>query len=137
LHCYGLALAALKESLTDPRTALDDYTLMTVVVLDLFEVGWQQYAPECVHQLTLLGSLSTGPSLEGSPRRGDGPDPPTSRTKSDLWGAWLEFVPPFASPLGRTVTESCFHSTANTSLVSAKTATRIPARAASRVGGVA
>ena len=137
LHCYGLALAALKESLTDGRTAPDDYTLMTVVVLDLFEVGWQRCAPECVHQLTFLGSLPTGPSLGGSPRRGNGPDPPTSRTRLDLWFTWLEFVPPFASPLGRTGTESCFHRTANASLVSATTTTRIPPRAASRIGGVA
>lgn len=41
LHCYGLSLSALSESLADPKRAPDDYTLMTVVVLDLFEVGSQ------------------------------------------------------------------------------------------------
>ena len=39
LHCYGLALSALAESLADTRTPPDDYILMTVVVLDLFEVS--------------------------------------------------------------------------------------------------
>ena len=38
LHCYGLALSALGVALSDPKRALDDYTLMTIVVLDLFEV---------------------------------------------------------------------------------------------------
>jgi hypothetical protein len=44
LQCYGLALSALGESLADPRTAPDDYTLMTVVVLDLFEVSSLYYS---------------------------------------------------------------------------------------------
>jgi len=39
LQCYGLALSALGEALADPKQAPDDYTLMTVVVLDIFEVG--------------------------------------------------------------------------------------------------
>ena len=39
LQCYGRALSALGEALTDPKTAPDDYVLMTVVVLDLFEVN--------------------------------------------------------------------------------------------------
>jgi len=39
LQCYGLALTALKEALADPAQAPDDYTLMTIVVLDLFEVS--------------------------------------------------------------------------------------------------
>jgi hypothetical protein len=39
LECYGLGLSALVESLADPGVAPDDYTLMTVVVLDLFEVS--------------------------------------------------------------------------------------------------
>jgi len=38
LQCYGLALSSLAESLTDPHVAPDDYVLMTVVVLDIFEV---------------------------------------------------------------------------------------------------
>ena len=37
LQCYGLALSALGEALADPRSIPDDYMLMTVVVLDLFE----------------------------------------------------------------------------------------------------
>ncbi|KAK9420240.1 hypothetical protein SUNI508_06509 [Seiridium unicorne] len=36
-HCYGLALAALGESLAEPGKTPDDYDLMTVVVLDIFE----------------------------------------------------------------------------------------------------
>lgn len=39
LQCYGRALSALGEALADPKTAPDDYVLMTVVVLDLFEVN--------------------------------------------------------------------------------------------------
>lgn len=39
LECYGLGLSALVESLADPGAVPDDYTLMTVVVLDLFEVS--------------------------------------------------------------------------------------------------
>ncbi|KAI1875077.1 uncharacterized protein JN550_002506 [Neoarthrinium moseri] len=37
LHCYGMALSALGESLAEPGKAPDDYDLMTVVVLDVFE----------------------------------------------------------------------------------------------------
>jgi hypothetical protein len=43
LQCYGLALAALGESLAEIHAAPDDYTLMTVVVLDLFEVSPHYY----------------------------------------------------------------------------------------------
>ena len=39
IKCYGRALSALAESLTDTKAAPDDHILMTVVVLDLFEVG--------------------------------------------------------------------------------------------------
>ena len=43
LQCYGLALSALAESLADTRVAPDDHVLMTVVVLDLFEVSLHSY----------------------------------------------------------------------------------------------
>ena len=39
LQCYGLALSALADSLADSQVAPDDYVLMTVVVLDFFEVS--------------------------------------------------------------------------------------------------
>jgi hypothetical protein len=39
LKCYGMALRALGESLSTPGKVPDDYDLMTVVVLDIFEVG--------------------------------------------------------------------------------------------------
>jgi hypothetical protein len=39
LQCYGMALRALGESLSEPGKVPDDYDLMTVVVLDIFEVG--------------------------------------------------------------------------------------------------
>ena len=39
IKCYGRALSALAESLADTNAAPDDHILMTVVVLDLFEVG--------------------------------------------------------------------------------------------------
>jgi hypothetical protein len=44
LQCYGLALSALGESLADPCAAPDDFALMTVVVLDLFEVSSHSYS---------------------------------------------------------------------------------------------
>ncbi|KAI8630662.1 hypothetical protein F5Y19DRAFT_52847 [Xylariaceae sp. FL1651] len=37
LHCYGLSLSALGESLKETGKVPDDYDLMTVVVLDIFE----------------------------------------------------------------------------------------------------
>jgi hypothetical protein len=39
LECYGLALSALGDALKDSTSKPDGYTLMTVVVLDLFEVS--------------------------------------------------------------------------------------------------
>ena len=48
IKCYGRALFALAESLADTSAAPDDHILMTVVVLDLFEVGSKS--------LLLLGS---------------------------------------------------------------------------------
>jgi hypothetical protein len=42
LQCYGMALSALGESLAAPRKVPDDYDLMTVVILDIFEVGLQR-----------------------------------------------------------------------------------------------
>ena len=41
IKSYGRALFALAESLADTNAAPDDHILMTVVVLDLFEVGSQ------------------------------------------------------------------------------------------------
>ena len=38
LNCYGRALTSLGDSLADLDVSPDDYILMTVVVLDLFEV---------------------------------------------------------------------------------------------------
>ena len=38
LGCYGMALRAFGESLSAPGKVPDDYDLMTVVVLDIFEV---------------------------------------------------------------------------------------------------
>jgi hypothetical protein len=39
LQCYGLALSALGDSLATEGKVPDDYDLMTVVILDIFEVG--------------------------------------------------------------------------------------------------
>lgn len=44
VQCYGQALSALAESLADINAAPDDYILMTVVVLDLFEVGSHSFS---------------------------------------------------------------------------------------------
>jgi len=38
-HYYGLALSALSDSLKEAISEQDDYVLMTVVVLDIFEVS--------------------------------------------------------------------------------------------------
>ncbi|KAI3318685.1 hypothetical protein HD806DRAFT_540032 [Xylariaceae sp. AK1471] len=37
LHCYGMSLQALGQSLAEPGKAPDDYDLMTMVMLDIFE----------------------------------------------------------------------------------------------------
>jgi hypothetical protein len=39
LQCYGMALSALGDSLATPGKVPDDYDLMTVVVLDIFEAS--------------------------------------------------------------------------------------------------
>ena len=39
LECYGLALSALGEALSDPSYVPNDYEFMTIVVLDIFEVS--------------------------------------------------------------------------------------------------
>jgi hypothetical protein len=39
LQCYGMALSALGDSLATSGKVPDDYDLMTVVILDMFEVG--------------------------------------------------------------------------------------------------
>jgi hypothetical protein len=39
MHCYGLSLAALGESLLQPGKVPDDYDLLTVVILDIFEAS--------------------------------------------------------------------------------------------------
>jgi len=44
LQCYGMALSALADSLATSGKIPDDYDLMTVVVLDIFEVGFQDGA---------------------------------------------------------------------------------------------
>ncbi|TVY34667.1 hypothetical protein LOCC1_G008709 [Lachnellula occidentalis] len=43
--CYGKALEALSESLRNKEEAVSDYTLMTVVMLDLFETMFIQASP--------------------------------------------------------------------------------------------
>jgi hypothetical protein len=45
MQCYGLALSALSESLIKNKDPPDDYILMTVVVLDLFEVSPEPALP--------------------------------------------------------------------------------------------
>jgi hypothetical protein len=50
LECYGMALRALGESLSTPGKVPDDYDLMTVVVLDIFEVSLHS-SHLCMHWL--------------------------------------------------------------------------------------
>lgn len=40
LQCYGFAISKLSESLKDPEKKPNDHTLMSIVILDLFEVSW-------------------------------------------------------------------------------------------------
>lgn len=57
LECYGLALSALAQSLKDPSVKPDDdYILMTIVVLDIFEVSHFVSLPEGV-QVKLINNL--------------------------------------------------------------------------------
>lgn len=51
LDCYGKALAALSQSLSEKGKIPDDYDLMTVVVLDVFEV----LRPFSRHPASVLG----------------------------------------------------------------------------------
>ena len=67
LRCYGRALSALGESLADTQAVPDDYTLMTVVVLDLFEVRSRSNLMNYVKWLTCLGYLFTRSSLKRIP----------------------------------------------------------------------
>ncbi len=57
LQCYGMALGALGESLSTSGKVPDDYDLMTVVVLDIFEVGLWSKIP--IRPLADLQSLYT------------------------------------------------------------------------------
>lgn len=62
LECYGRALAALAESLADPSRSPDDHVLMTVVVLDLFEVSLRfcsDYGKGCLAISPLRYKIST------------------------------------------------------------------------------
>jgi hypothetical protein len=46
LECYGLALSALGEALSDPSYVPNDYEFMTIVVLDIFEVSFPSHLSE-------------------------------------------------------------------------------------------
>jgi len=49
LKCYGMSLSALGQSLAGPGKVPDDYDLMTVVMLDIFEVG-ARFEPVCANK---------------------------------------------------------------------------------------
>jgi len=72
LNCYGRALSGLGESLADFDVSPDDYVLMTVVVLDLFEVCHhtiigQQVCNETPRLFIYQTSPYWGPMLEAWP----------------------------------------------------------------------
>jgi hypothetical protein len=54
LKCYGMSLSALGQSLSGPGKVPDDYDLMTVVMLDIFEVG-ARFEPVYANEGWLVG----------------------------------------------------------------------------------
>ncbi|KAL7936364.1 hypothetical protein V8C35DRAFT_232459 [Trichoderma chlorosporum] len=63
LRCYGMALEALGESLSTPGKEPDDYDLMTVVVLDIFET---LYTPNEVSRGSHVHGMAQMLRLRGS-----------------------------------------------------------------------
>ncbi|PTB35024.1 hypothetical protein M441DRAFT_52466 [Trichoderma asperellum CBS 433.97] len=62
-QCYGMALSALGESLSTPGKEPDDYDLMTVVVLDIFET---LYTPNKVSKGSHVQGMAQILRLRGS-----------------------------------------------------------------------
>lgn len=56
-HYYGLALSSLAKSLDKSMSEPDDYILMTVVVLDIFEVSLERFIHVTDHIVTLSDSV--------------------------------------------------------------------------------
>ena len=101
IQCYGRALSALAESLADISAAPDDHILMTVVVLDLFEVGSLTVLPLAhIHWLTPVGYILTGWSLKRIPCSRHGPNSSPSRTRSDLRSTRMESIPTITPSFG-------------------------------------
>jgi hypothetical protein len=48
MKCYGLALSALRKALELSTSEPDDYVLMTIVILDLFEASLSTHVTENV-----------------------------------------------------------------------------------------
>ena len=67
LECYGLALSALGKSLADSSRSVDDHVLMTIVVLDIFEVSFysRKDCKDGYRYILLLGQERTTPWLDG------------------------------------------------------------------------
>lgn len=76
LHCYGMALGALGESLSTPGKVPDDYDLMTVVMLDVFEVGF-----------TIRDTLQIIPLTDGFRHY----MPPTKSEEDHMFKEWHKF----------------------------------------------
>lgn len=86
LECYGKALSALSDSLGKVGKVPDDYDLMTVVVLDVFEVSLPKGPKGLVHHFACLNAdvASTVPfpsrrSLSRLSCAGNVSDPQTPR----------------------------------------------------------
>jgi hypothetical protein len=97
LECYGHALSALGEALKDPAHAPDDMTLMTIVVLDIFEVSLpiscqrehsNNKSSECLYARICHNWIA---------HSRNGPNPSPTGSGSNLWNTWMGSIPSFSS----------------------------------------
>lgn len=84
LHCYSMALSALGKSLAEPGKTPDDYDLMAVVVLDVFEVGLSRTIVRVFYSLSTTDSFSSRSSKKRGACSRDGSDSEASRTRPGL-----------------------------------------------------
>jgi hypothetical protein len=82
LQCYGLALSRLGDSLATPGKVPDDYDLMTVVVLDIFEASL--HARLRLPRLIFTDFIYSERSCQRITCPGNGADPQATRPRLGL-----------------------------------------------------
>jgi len=91
LECYGVALSALGDSLDTPGKVPDDYDLMTVVVLDIFEASLSAGMPH--PPLIFIDFIYSQGSRKGIACPRNGADSQIARSRLGLQLARLEPFP--------------------------------------------